>query len=96
MINGTFEHFWELIREGCEAILIYNNHEFLVQGWYLPEEKAHFFCVEDLSIRSETPFIWTSKSQSMEENARKFLDAKIFFGKSFREIEDIVEWSGEL
>lgn len=104
MINGDFDCFFETISCGMEVYLTYRNRTFFVEGWWDKDAQKHFFCVADrtdpdnASTHDESiayefaPYVWSIFSDSMEENARAFLDAKIFFGRSFREVDNEIEW----
>lgn len=107
MINGDFDCFFETISCGMEVYLTYRNRKYFAQGWWDKEAQQHFFCVEDITDNEDrsapaepvpsdcAPYVWSIYSDSMEANALAFLDAKIFFGRSFREAEDEIEWGDE-
>lgn len=92
MINGDFNCFFETISVGMEAFLKYRDRKYLVQGWFNEDTKKQFFSVDDITHYCK---IWSTESDSMEDNARTFLNAPIFDGKSFLEVEDEIEWVDE-
>lgn len=95
MINGDFNCFFETISAGMEAFLKYKNRKYLVQGWFNEDTRKQFFCVDDITHDWDASEIWSTESDSMEDNARTFLNAPIFDGKSFLEVEDEIEWVDE-
>lgn len=96
MINGTLKQFKEFLAYGFETGLLYDGVVYMTNGWFLEEEKKVYLCVENLSDLTTPSPIWEAKSDTGEENAAKFLTAKIFQGKSFLEIQDNVVWDDDL
>ena len=94
-----FDNFFEHLSLGEEVYLKYKGRKYLVQGWFLPEKNKQTLFVEDISEdQIDTPYsgdVWSIEGDRMEDNAKAFLDAKIFSGKSFREMQDEIEWVGE-
>ena len=46
-------------------------------------------------IQARASEIWSKENRSIEDNARAFLQALLFDGKSFLEREDEIEWVDE-
>lgn len=90
MINGNVSEFINHIHYGDELIFLYKGQKFFLQGYLEDDGK----CTTYLD-RWEPPakdYIWTGKGNSNNFPVDDFLNAKIWDGKSFWEVEQEIEW----
>ena len=92
MINGNLDFFLDNLNCGEELLFVFEGKKYFVQGWIKGEIK-HMECwlYEDVS----KPYIFVMDSASMAENAKAFLSAPIWGGKTFLEVEQNIEWVDE-
>ena len=92
MINGDLGVFLDKLNCGEELLLVYEGKKYFVQGWTKNETK-HLECW--LYEEADKPYLWVKDSNSMAENAKAFLAAPIWGGKTFLEVEKEIEWVDE-
>ncbi|MCL2046044.1 MAG: hypothetical protein FWG88_06625 [Oscillospiraceae bacterium] len=92
MINGNVNEFLDTLSTGQELVFAYKNRKLFLQGWY--ENGKHFMVLDqwESSIIPFEGYIWEVSADSMYECAEAFLDAPIFDGKKFWEVERQIEW----
>ena len=96
MINYDYNTFINFIYYGEEVNFSYKDRKYFIQGWYKKvkdENKQSYYHIEVARlVPSFQSNLWEYNSVvSMEECAKAFLDAKIFDGRSFPEIEHETE-----
>ena len=89
MINGNVNEFIEGLYWGDERIFLYNGQKFFIQG-YLKDEALTLFL--DRWIPPADDYIWNKAGDRNNYPVEDFLNAKIFDGKSFWEVEQEIEW----
>ena len=91
MINYDYKMFVDDIYQGQEVNFAYRDRKYFIQGWgtKLPETKKYNFHLEVARwVPTLQPNLWEYNSDiSMSECAKAFMNAKIFDGKTFAEIE---------
>ena len=92
MINGDLGVFLDRLNCGEELLFVFEGKKYFVQGWTKDGTK-HMECW--LYEEASKPYLWERDSDSMAENAKDFLSAPIWGGKTFVEIEEAVEWVDE-
>ena len=89
MINGSYHEFFEKLSWGVELWFVYGGAKYLVQGYTENGTyNLYFFMVDP----EGTGYDWIGNGTEQEYPVEEFLNAKLFDGKSFREIESVVEW----
>lgn len=88
MINGNPNEFINGLYYGDERIFLYNNEKFFIQG--LTENGVYTLYLDRWNPASDD-YIWKASS-SKEYPVEKFLEAKVFAGKTFWDIEQGIEW----
>ena len=101
MNNQEMTEFREMLYYGMDNI-IFNIAGTMFQinsGW---ENNAHSITVYKISIIFEGnepnenfDEVFSSNAHSAEENIKKFFDEPLFDGKTFWEVEQVIEWVDE-
>ena len=96
MINYDYSTFINFIYYGEEVNFSYKDRKYFIQGWskkIKDKSKQSYYHLEVARwVPLLQPNLWEYNSfVSMEECAKAFMDAKIFDGKSFPEIEHETE-----
>ena len=92
MINGDIKIFLDNLYIGQELLFAYKNIKYFVQGWTTGDEKKHLECWE---YGTPSPILWEKNGASMSELANDFLEAPLWDGKTFHEIEADAIWLDE-
>lgn len=90
MINGNITEFIDKLYYGEELLFEYQKETFFLQGW-TKDDLAQMV----LDHQTDEPFekyIWECSKPSMRECAEAFLNASIWGGKCFYQIEREVIW----
>ena len=99
MINGNTSEFVDNLYYGTEMYFIYNHKTFFIQGWV--EDDLHFLVLDfDYEIERYDPSnpkgkqpIWEYSSKDSMECVQAFLDAPLWDGKRFYEVEKKMIWT---
>lgn len=89
MKNGNVTEFVDHIHWGDKLIFLYRGQKFFLQG--LPADHKFNLYLD----RWEPPaddYIWVGEGDDKEYPVSKFLNAKIWDGKSFWDVQDQMEW----
>lgn len=89
MINGDVTSFVEGIGFGETSAFVYNEEVYVIQG-YCQDEVRYLFL--DRVEPKADDLLWSSSLDDGEYPVDEFLDAPLFNGKTFMDIEDQVEW----
>lgn len=90
MKNGDLSEFLDKLYLGEELLFEYQGLNFFLQGWS-DQSKATMV----LDCQATVPFenyIWKCVKTTMRECAEEFLQAPIWSGKSFLQIQRDVFW----
>ena len=90
MINGDYNLFINDLHYGTEMNFSYKDRKYFIEGFY----KEGLYKLElERFVPILKGLLWEYESnKSMSECAKEFMNAKIFDGKTFPEIESEVEW----
>lgn len=88
MINGNVNEFISGLYYGDERVFLYKNEKFFIQG--LKEERVYSLYLDRWEPPSDD-YIWRASS-AKDYPVDQFLEAKIFDGKSFWNVENEIEW----
>ena len=80
----------------------YKGITYFIEGW-VNENKEHLLFLDDyydvLGLNndnsSEPVFVWKYKSKDSSECVQAFLNAPLFDGKTFMEVESEITWTDE-
>ncbi len=89
MLNGNVNEFIEGLYRGYEMTFIFRGQKYFIQG-YLDNNARTLFLV-----RIEPPvdnYIWKQAGDRHNYPVEAFLQAPIFGGKTFFEVEQEIEW----
>lgn len=87
MINGNVNEFVDHIHYGDELWFIYNNKKYFLEGW-VDDEVLELLLYEMNDYGKE--YCW--KGDKYHYPVSSFLNAPIFDGKSFWEVETNIIW----
>jgi hypothetical protein len=90
MINGDANEFLDKAYTGQDLIYIYHGIKYWFQG-YSDENGVKHMEVVQYKPASEG-YIWEHDDQSMENCLSAFVEAPIFDGKRFWDVEQEIEW----
>lgn len=89
MINGDVHAFIDGLHYGDERFFLYKGNKYFLQGYYVEgKPMLELYIIENPTV----DFAWRSISDNGEYPVEKFLNAKIFNGNSFLEVEKEIEW----
>lgn len=92
MIKGDYNSFLDKLYSGEELLFQFDGKKFFVQGWTKDNVK-HLECWP--YDEPDDPIIWEQDGSSMVQNAKDFLEAPLWNGKTFIEVEGSIEWLDE-
>lgn len=87
MINGNVREFIDHIYYGDELWFIYDNKKYFLEG--LPENDIYRLYLYEMNDGGKE-FSWDGDSVNYPVNS--FLEAPIFKGKTFWEVEKEITW----
>ena len=88
MINGNPNEFVSGLYYGDERVFLYQNAKYFIQGL---KEKGVYTLYLDRWNPPSDDYIWQASSPK-EYPVENFLEAKIFAGKTFWNVEQDIEW----
>lgn len=90
MIGGDVNEFVDRIYSCQDTVYVYKGIKYWFQGYMSDKKTVHMeiFQYQPPSDR----YVWEYDGTTVEECHRAFLQAPIFDGKTFWEIERDVEW----
>lgn len=92
MIDGDVKEFVDNLYYGTEMYFIFQGRKYFVQGWY-KEPFHHLVLTYDDDINFVHGYIFEHCSQDSAECVKAFLDAKLWGGKTFYEVEKEMIWT---
>lgn len=90
MINGNANDFVDRIYSCQDTIFVYKNIKYWFQGYMPDVDIVHMEIFQYQPSCEEV--IWEYNSNTIEECHQAFLNAPIFDGKTFWEVESDIEW----
>ena len=99
MINGNTNDFVDNLYYGTEMYFIYNKRKYFIQGWV---NDALHYLVLDYDYEAErydhqdpkcNQPIWEYSSEDAKECVKAFLEAPLWDGKTFFDVEKEIIWS---
>ena len=103
MIDGDVNQFVDNLYYGTEMYFRYKGVTYFIEGW-MDEDKNHMLFLDDylntLGLNnsdnpSEYKYIWEYKSKDSSECVNAFLNAPLFDGKTFMDVENEITWTDE-
>lgn len=96
MIDGDVKEFVDNLYYGTEMYFLFRGKKYFVQGWY--EDGIHHLTLEiEEPYDSKDPlcqgYVWSHESKERGECAQAFLNAPIWDGKKFYEVEKEMTWT---
>ena len=98
MINGNVKEFIDNLYYGAEMYFIFREKKYFIQGWV--EDSMHYL-VLDYDYKTEVinpndlecnNYIWEYSSSDSSECVQAFLDAPLWDGKKFYDVEAEITW----
>ena len=99
MIDGNVTEFVDNLYYGSEMYFIFRGKKYFIQGWV--EDSVHYLVLdydyESEVFESENPncnkYIWEYSSINPAECVQAFLDAPLWDGKKFYDVEGEMTWA---
>ena len=95
MINGDVNIFLENLYYGNEMNFAYADKQYFIQGWTKNKIFTLELCQTIPITTNEGYCIWKYSSNDSQEVVSKFLEEKLFNGKTFWAVEQEIEWLEE-
>ena len=98
MINGNVSEFVDNLYYGSEMYFFFRGKKYFIQGWV--EDSIHYLVLDYGFEGDDVPkdyvfngYIWEHKSLDSGECVQAFLNAPIWDGKTFYEVEKEMTWT---
>ena len=98
MIDGNVTEFVDNLYYGSEMYFIFRGKRYFIQGWY--RHSIHYLVLDYDHQNNEVPegykfngYIWEHQSKDPSECVKVFLDAPLWDGKKFYEVEKEIIWA---
>ncbi len=99
MIDGNVSEFVDNLYYGTEMYFIYSEKKYFIQGWV--KDSIHTLVLDyDYETEKYDPndpncnkYVWEYKSEDPAECVKAFLDAPLWDGKTFYEVEKEMTWT---
>ena len=91
MINGNAQEFIDGLHYGDERFFLYDGKKYFIQGYWPNDNEKPLLELYVLEPYDD-PFEWHAYSEDKNYPVSEFVNAKIFNGKSFWEVEKDIEW----
>ena len=92
MINGNVNEFVDHIYYGDELIFSYKGKKYFLQGF---KENNKCTLYLDCWLPPGKDYFWVKKGTESAYPVEEFLNAKLWDGKNFWEVEKDMEWLDE-
>lgn len=89
MIDGNVNEFVDYIHDGAELVFLYKGQKFFLQGFF---EDEKYTLVLDRWEPPADDYIWVGVGGSKGFPVKEFLDAPIWDGRTFWEVERQMQW----
>lgn len=89
LINGNVTRFVDHVYYGDELLFVYEDCKYFLQGF---QEGGKFILYLDRWEPPAEDYIWVGTGNEKDYPVQDFLEAKIWNGKSFWEVEEKIEW----
>ena len=90
MINGNTSEFVDHIHYGDELVFLFRGQKFFLQGFR--NNSGRYTLYLDRWDPPSDDYIWIGTGDDREYPVDDFLEARIWAGKSFWEVEREIEW----
>ena len=91
MINGNLTEFIDQLYYGQELVFTYEDRKYFIQGWWA--NNVATMVLDDVTVLGNNKYLWEYQAETMRECAEAFLNAEIWGGKDFIQIQENVTWS---
>lgn len=98
MIDGNVKEFVDNLYFGTEMYFIYRGQRYFIQGWY--DNPLHHLVLdydyENTGAPNEYAFagyLWEHNAEDSNECVQEFLNAPLWDGKTFYEVEKEITWT---
>ena len=97
MIDGNVNEFVDNLYYGSEMYFKFRDKRYFIQGWV--KDSIHYLVLDYDYENMELPenyiyegYIWEYKSTDSNDCVQEFLDAPLWDGKKFYEVEKEMIW----
>ena len=99
MVNGNIKEFVDNLNYGAEMYFIFQEKKYFIQGWV--EDDVHYLVLDydyetevfNLGNPEFNKYIWKCSSADSGECVQAFLDAPLWDGKKFYDVEAEITWT---
>ena len=88
MIDGNIRDFINNLYYGSAMFFEFDGKKYFIQGWY--HEGMHNLVVDYAA--NSTGYIWKYSSKDSSECVENFLNARLWNGKKFHDVENEITW----
>ena len=93
MINSRYSEFLDKLYYGEEIVFVYQGKKYFIQGYYSADLSVATMELAEVTGKPFESFLWEHHARNLQECAKVFLNAQIWDGKSFAQIQRYVIWS---
>ena len=93
MIGGNPNDFLDRIYSCQDTVYIYNGIKYWFQGYMPNKDTVHMEVFQYQPAKED--YIWEYDGKTIAECWKSFVNAPIFEGKSFWNVEQQIEWVDE-
>ena len=89
MINGDLNEFMDYLHIGFELIFVYDGKKYFLQGLTVDGNNTLFLDRWEPTFEAS---VWKCTGVGLKYPVDEFLEARIWNGKKFMEVEQEIEW----
>lgn len=90
MIGGNVNEFVDRIYSCQDTVFVYHGIKYWFQGYTRRDDDVHMEVIADDPPSEE--YLWEYDGKSIDECHKAFLEAPMFDGKTFWEVEQEITW----
>ncbi|MBO5513913.1 MAG: hypothetical protein J5961_04925 [Mogibacterium sp.] len=92
MIDGNITEFIDQLYYGQEIVFIYKEKKYFIQGWWNDARSETTMVLTEVSDHPFEGYMWEHHANKMPACAEAFLNAPLWDGKTFLQIQEDVTW----
>ena len=93
MINGSITDFIDQLNFRQEIEFLYKDRKYFIQGWCNDDKTETTLVLTEENDEPFTGYLWEYHAGKMSECADSFLNAEIWDGKCFLQIQNEITWT---
>ena len=92
MIDGNITEFINQLYYGQESVFIFRGKKFFVQGWWSDDKSETTMVLTAVNEKPFEGYLWEYHADKMASCAEAFLNAPLWDGKDFMQIQEEIIW----